>query len=283
MIKKRKIITPKDDDCFKHIFGKVGNEDITKEFLNLIIDSEITEIDLSYNTNENRKNKKKKSIGLDVKAKLNSNIWCDIEIQVKDYKDITQRSLYYWSRIYSSQLEKGDRYKLLQKTILILITDYELEELKEVKKTISQWSIREKDEKNHKIVLTPYLEFYIIEIPKLKRYKDLGEELTRWLKFIDNPEVLEMGEYKKSKTLEKAKKEYEGFAGRDAAFWEAEAELRARADWNAELDLARSEGAEASQIEIAKKLLKRKFSINDIVEITGLSKEEVENIKKELE
>ena len=32
MIKKRKIITPKDDDCFKHIFGKVGNEDITKEF-----------------------------------------------------------------------------------------------------------------------------------------------------------------------------------------------------------------------------------------------------------
>ena len=69
---KLKRITPKDDDCFKHIFGKVGNEDITKEFLNLVIDSEITEIDLSYNTNENRKNKKKKSIGLDVKAKLNS-------------------------------------------------------------------------------------------------------------------------------------------------------------------------------------------------------------------
>ena len=63
MIKKRRIITPKDDDCFKHIFGKVGNEDITKEFLNLIIDSEITEIDLSYNTNENRKNKKK---GIDI-------------------------------------------------------------------------------------------------------------------------------------------------------------------------------------------------------------------------
>ena len=154
---------------------------------------------------------------------------------------------------------------------------------KEIKKTISQWSIREKDEKNHKIVLTPYLEFYIIEIPKLKRYKDLGEELTRWLKFIDNPEVLEMGEYKKSKTLEKAKKEYEGFAGRDAAFWEAEAELRARADWNAELDLARSEGAEASQIEIAKNLLKEKVDIKIIISATGLSKEEIEELKKELE
>ena len=162
---------------------------------------------------------------------------------------------------------------------MILITDYEIEELKEIKKTISQWSIREKDEKNHKIVLTPYLEFYIIKIPKLKRYKDLGEELTRWLKFIDNPEVLEMGEYKKSKTLEKAKKEYEGFAGRDAAFWEAEAELRARADWNAELDLARSEGAEASQIEIAKKLLKKKFNIKDIAEITGLTEDEIEKLK----
>ena len=148
---------------------------------------------------------------------------------------------------------------------------------------MSQWSIREKDEKNHRIVLTPYLEFYIIEIPKLKRYQDLGEELTRWLKFIDNPEVLEMGEYKKSKTLEKAKKEYEGFAGRDAAFWEAEAELRARADWNAELDLARSEGeekgAEASQIEIAKKLLKKKFNIKDIAEITGLTEDEIEKLK----
>ena len=57
------------------------------------------------------------------------------------------------------------------------------------------------------------------------------------------------------------------------------AELRARADWNAELDLARSEGAEASQIEIAKKLLKKEFNIKDIAEITGLTEDEIEKLK----
>ena len=45
------------------IINIIKQEYKTKKFLNIIIDSEITEIDLSYNTNENRKNKKK---GIDI-------------------------------------------------------------------------------------------------------------------------------------------------------------------------------------------------------------------------
>lgn len=67
---------------------------------------------------------------LDIKAKIDNCINCDIEMQVVDKNDIERRIVFYWSRSYSRSIKAGKDYSELEKTIVILITDYELDSLK---------------------------------------------------------------------------------------------------------------------------------------------------------
>ena len=79
---------------------------------------------------------------MDIKAKINSAINCDIEMQVVDKNDIERRLLFYWSRLFSKSIKAGKDYSKLEKTIAILITDYELESLKQIPKYQTKWQIR---------------------------------------------------------------------------------------------------------------------------------------------
>ena len=56
-------------------------------------------------------------------------------------------------------IKSGNDYNQLEKGIVILISDYELESLKEIQKYMTKWNIRE--EEYQKIILTDILEFYI--------------------------------------------------------------------------------------------------------------------------
>ena len=38
------------------------------------------------------------------------------------------------------------------------------------------------------------MEFYIIELPKFNKYKEKQKDLNSWIKFIKNPEVIDMKE-----------------------------------------------------------------------------------------
>ena len=70
---------------------------------------------------------------LDLKTKFKDGTICQIEMQMSDEKDTVKRILYYWSKTYSKQLKRGEFYKDLKKTIGIIITNYEVKELKEKK------------------------------------------------------------------------------------------------------------------------------------------------------
>jgi predicted transposase/invertase (TIGR01784 family) len=89
-------------------------------------------------------------------------------MQVIDYKDIENRLLYYWSKMYMQSIRVGEQYNLLKKTIIVLVSNYELDSLKKLEKTVSKWQIKESEK--GKIVLTDKLEFYIIELPKFEKY-----------------------------------------------------------------------------------------------------------------
>ena len=107
---------------------------------------------------------------LDIKAKIDNNINCDIEMQVINKRNIEKRLLFYWSKMYDTSVKEGQDYTGLEKSIVILIADYELQGLNEIKKYITKWNIRE--EEYQKIVLTEVMEIYIIELPKFKKYKE---------------------------------------------------------------------------------------------------------------
>ena len=78
--------------------------------------------------------------------------------------------------------------------------------MRKIRKTLTKWQIRE--ENYPKEVLTDKLEFYILELPKYKKYKDVSEELGNWVKFIESPEEINMEDIK-DENIKKAKKELE--------------------------------------------------------------------------
>lgn len=126
-------------------------------------------------------------------------------MQVVDRDNIEKRILFYWSKMYSRSIKSGKDYLELEKTIVILISDYELESLKNIPQYSTKWKIRE--EKYSQIVLTDVLELYIIELPKFMKYKEnKREQMDLWLKFIENPEVVKMSE---NVEINKAREELE--------------------------------------------------------------------------
>ena len=80
--KQQHLISPKNDVVFQILFGEVGSENITKNFLEAVLDEHISKIDLSKNpVLRNIVPGKKKGI-LDVIAEINGKEKCNIEMQV---------------------------------------------------------------------------------------------------------------------------------------------------------------------------------------------------------
>ena len=187
-----KLLNIKTDYVFKRVFGYKGNEQITKNFLSCILGQKVSDIELEKNPILEKDLIDDKVGILDIKAEINKSTNVDIEMQIIDKKNSAKRILFYCAKLFIRSLKSGKDYNSLKKTISILIADYELDELKEVRKYLTKWNIREED--YSKIILTDAMEIYIIEIGKFKKYKgtERYKELDSWIKFIENPEVIDM-------------------------------------------------------------------------------------------
>lgn len=101
-----KILSPKIDVVFQKLFGQVGNEEITKSFLQSILKEKIEKVDLSKNPILKRENIEDKMGILDVIVEIDGKENCNVELQVIRKKDIKERILYYWSKLYISEIKK---------------------------------------------------------------------------------------------------------------------------------------------------------------------------------
>lgn len=293
------LLNPKIDYVFKRIFGHTGNEDITKALLSSIIKDKISDVRVDCNPITEKDLLDDKMGILDIKAKLNNNINCNIEMQVVDKKNIEKRILFYWSKMYTMSIKSGDDYEKLEKSIVILFTDYNLKKLEKVNKFITKWNIRE--EENPKIILTDALEIYIIELSKgeeLLKNIDKNEQtknsLNTWLKFINNPEAvndMDNKEVKKAKEVleEISQNEYERYKAelRQKYIMDQKATEAAGYDKGLEAGIEQGikqgiqQGIQQNKIEIAKKLLELGDEIEKIIVATGLTKEQILSIKND--
>ena len=279
----------------KNYFGREETKSVTKELVGSILEEEITEIDLEQNPIL-EKNIKDEKIGiLDIRAKLNNNTNCNVEIQLVDQKTIEKRALYYWSKMYIESIKAGHDYSELENGVVILIVDFELKNLKDVDHWITEWELRGKDYTNK--ILTPVEKIVILELPKFKKYKDKtqNQELKNWVEFIINPEKKMQGE---SKEIEKARRVLEEMSQDKNERYLAELRQKYIMDqkaiedagydkgydfgydsgYNSGHDSGTLEGKRKEKLEIAKKMKSRKIDIDDIIEITGLTKEEIEKL-----
>ena len=221
---------------------------------------------------------------LDIKARLNDNVVCNVEMQICDKKNIEKRLLFYWSKMYSQGIKQGQDYDELKRTIVILISDYNLEKLKKIPEYVTKWNIRE--EKYGKIILTDVLEIYIIELNKLKNgaVKD-NQKLNSWLYFIKSSKVVVNKNMREEdiEEIKKAQKILEDISADEHEKWLAEMRLKYIRDKHAIEDFGYDKGYKSGQSkkqeEIARNLKKENVDIQFIARVTGLTEEEIEKIK----
>ena len=270
----------KNDYTFKRVFGYTGNEEITKGLLNAILKEEVTEVNLNCNTILERDLYDDKLGILDIRAKVNNAVDINIEMQLVDEKNIEKRILFYLSKMHTQNLKQSHNYSELNKCISILFIDFELDRLKEIPKYLTKWNIRE--ETYGKIILTEVLELYIINLSKIDKYSE-NKILDTWVKFISNSEEFDMKNadesIKKAKEVldEISEDEHEQYLAhlREKYIFEIQGIEEAGFDKGLAKGLAEKK---QSLEEIAKKLKAKNMKIDEISEITGLTKEEIEKL-----
>lgn len=159
------LMSPKIDFVFQLIFGDEKNKDLLIAFLSAVLgvpaeDFEGIEI---INSELLREFSEDKKGILDVRVKTKQGKQIDIEIQILPTEFMPERTMFYWSKMYISQVKPGDTYDLLQKCITINIVDFKCTPLK---KLHSSYHLTE-DETGYR--LTDILEVHFLDYPNKNR------------------------------------------------------------------------------------------------------------------
>ncbi len=282
-------INPKVDLVFKKLFGSEENKDLLKSLVNSILpeDEQIEELELKNPYNLADYIEGKLSI-LDIKAVDKNGRWYDIEMQVDPLGYYGQKALFYWGKVFTGQIEAGELYSKLKKTVVISILDFIYFPGDERHHRIA--SLRD-TESFEKYTDLDFMDLHFVELEKFKKeLKEVKTTLDRWVTFLKNAHKYEKDnipkELAKDKEVSKAIKTLDVMylSEKEREFYEAEqkkirdtAEALRTATQKGKEE-GRDEGATEKAVEIAKKLKAAGVDINIISETSGLTQEEIEKL-----
>ncbi|MFR6485433.1 MAG: Rpn family recombination-promoting nuclease/putative transposase [Intestinibacter bartlettii] len=282
----RGLLDPKMDFVFKNIFGSEKHPNILISFLNATLKPKdlITEVEIK-NTDLNKGYIEDKFSRLDVKATTSNNEIINIEIQLKNEYNMIKRSLYYWSKLYSEQLNEGEDYSLLKRTICINILNFKYLKTRMFHSVYRMKEIHTNEE------LSDIQEIHFIEIPKLEDGSDEKDMLVAWIEFLKNPESEKVRSLEMSvDEIREAKDELIKMSNDDTQRELYEMRAKTLRDKISALNEAerkgikkgreegRKEGEQNKAIEIAKSLIKLGLDKESIAKSTGLDLCEVEKL-----
>ena len=207
---------------------------------------------------------------LDVKVKTKSGKMIDIEIQVKPRISLRERIIFSLSKMVTGQIGSGSDYSQIKRSISIFITNFVL--VSENTNYHNRYTLYDPQTGSQ---FTDLLEVNILELPKLSQ--DDGTELWNWLKFLSasRKEELDMVA-QKSPQVKKAVARLMELSNdeRTRLLYES----RQMMEWDNQI--REREASNDRAIDIAKNLLKRNRPIDEILEDTGLTREEIESLRK---
>ena len=271
---KEKFYTAKYDRVFKEIFLKEENEDLLKELLKVALkEVSIKEIKKVLNVEKNVRNIHVRRKYVDVLLETDIGlVGIEINSSVKDYLHV--RNFAYHCDTYAHYTETGEYYREDIYIIQINLT-YGIKNDEEIMRV---YEVQDKTQKkfveNFQVIeynMDKVMEYwYTKDEKKIKEYLylillDLGkEELEEVAK-----ESLEVEKYMKD--LEKVNEDprFREFMTKE----EDERKIR-----NTELKAAEEKGLLQGKIEIARKMLLKNKSIEEIMEFTNLTKDEIDKL-----
>ena len=200
-----------DDYIFKRVFAFEGNESVLKDLLEAILRKNIKNVTIKNPEIIPYEREDKRGL-LDIKAETDDGTVLDIEMQMEDKKNIEERGTLYLANMITSQLQVGDDYTTLKKSIVIFITNYnflkrnsyhsigKIKFDKTLKEEYVDMGYKTEDEEASK-----YIEFHYIELPKYKK-KTQSEftKLDQWMCVFTNRKGEMMLAEKENKEIKKA-------------------------------------------------------------------------------
>ena len=179
MNKDEKIVKLKLDIIFKRVFGNEKNENIIAAFISDLLEiprSSIRRI-LINNVELTPEHLDQKFSRLDLRMEVDGRI-INVEMQVNREPDFRERTLFYWSKLYSEELGAGEEYSYLKQTICINIINFDLFDCDDYH---SHFRVLESERKE---LLTDKFAIHFFELRKLSRCRK-NKRMEDWLNLIN--------------------------------------------------------------------------------------------------
>ena len=286
------VLNPRVDFAFKKLFGSEENKDILISFINAVVSKDDQVIDVTLlNPYNNKEHQSDRLSILDIKATDERGRQYNIEMQITDQVYYNQRALYYWSKLYTSQLQEGDAFGDLKKTISINVLNFDYFDEEPTYHNIFKVLHAE----SHK----SYFEDLGLHFIELHKFDDevshIKTTLDRWAKFLKKAHHYDKAtfpdELRVEPAIEKAFYSLNTLSLDKDEREIYEARLKWLRDEDAALQKAHQKGIEQGieqgrhkeRQEMAKKQLRRGVSVDMVIEDTGLTREEVEAIKADID
>ena len=176
-----------NDLIIKKILGNPhDSEERLKSFINAVRkqsgDALIEQVEILDPVNRPDDQEDKATV-LDVKARDSRGAWYNIEVQLCPQNYFISRIIFYGTQLHSSQLSKGSDYSLIRPTICIVITDFNLFDLRP--RAFHSFALLSTDEP--RTLLSSDLQFYFMEMPKMSEgeLESLNSDLSNWVQFLN--------------------------------------------------------------------------------------------------
>ncbi|MCW5872094.1 MAG: Rpn family recombination-promoting nuclease/putative transposase [Candidatus Eremiobacteraeota bacterium] len=271
-----------NDIIFKIVFGSPKNERLLRSLLNAILELEgedkIVQLSLLANDVGKAYHDEKGAI-LDVRARDGHNRQYNIEVQLKEQTSYIQRSLFYLSKLYSEQLERGRKYGDLRRTVAISILEFPL--FPDLAGLHTRFRFCDP---RHNLELSDILEIHYLELSKFRRDQPLLTPLEKWLHVLRFAELYESGVVPLPAPIQREEEMIMALDAMHNAYSDDEVRLlieaRLRAEWDENTRLheamekgeAKGEavGEARARLEVAQKMAKSGIDAETILDITGV-------------
>ena len=104
-----------------------------------------------------------RGVKLDIHVTLADHRHVDVEMQSQSRSSMRKRALYYWARLYDTQLQRGKPYQDLEPCICIFLFDYNELPSSRFHSKFLALEVHDHDR------LCDQLEIHIVELPKLPK------------------------------------------------------------------------------------------------------------------
>lgn len=276
-----KYINPFTDYGFKKLFGEEPNKDLLLDFLNELLKEEQGQIkNLTYLKTE--------QLGAsDVDRKAIFDLYCEnekgekfiVELQKSKQNFFKDRTVYYSTFPIREQAKRADWDYELKAVYTIAILDFIFDSDKSERDKF-RYDVKLTDIETQKVFYDK-LTFIYLEMPKFnKSIDELETRFDKWLFVLKNLNRLDrIPEKLKEQIFERLFETAEIAKFTPEQIRSYEDSLKYYRDIKNSIDTARDEGKMEGKIEVAKQALDKGLSIKDISDLTGLSKEEIEDLQ----